>query len=105
MAKRKRQRMFSREQRQANRAQLLADPPTQAQLDQRELLAWDPSGRLLRSEIAQAECWLGLHEEPDKEPDEYELMRILERRFLALTGDALTVETAEVYMEDPRNYT
>jgi AraC-like DNA-binding protein len=115
MSRRKRQRMFSREQRKANRAALLANPPSQEIRDRRLLEAefGRDCGGAWSFPHRTAELWLNARDEHvehqsygdrDLMRQAAATMRALERRFQALTGDTLTVEVAENYLEDPRDY-
>jgi hypothetical protein len=108
MAKRKRSRMHTRAERKQNREQLIKEWNNipQTMHDRRRVLSYDATGRTWDSEVGAAEAWLGLREEmeqnylgKDERKENLEMMRALERRFQVLTGDALTKETAEDYIE------
>jgi hypothetical protein len=107
MAHRKRQRAFSRAERQAATAARTAMPaPSQDSLDRATILS--VSAGSYDSPTLLAESWLGAQSDyvDYGEITELPFMRACERRFQALTGDALTVETAEDYIaaeEEHRN--
>lgn len=102
MARRRRRRMFSREQRQANRAAIEAEhdalgrAEVQRRADVALIEATSPGASGSPFRLAElrgvAEEWL-----PDcmQEPD-----RAVERQYERLTGRALTVEEAERVLEE-----
>ncbi len=106
MSRRKSQRMFTREQRRANSATIATSVPLSRDEMARRTIALycGRNAPQLTSHRAMAEAWLGLRDEVDREAEETELMRALEHNFLRVTGDVLTVETADAYLEDPRDY-
>lgn len=94
MAKRKNQRMFSRDERKAYSAAIAAVP--QEAKDDAEIRSMFRGGV---SDVMLAETWLGLREESGKTAYELTIMRTIERVFVRRTGDTLTVETADGYMD------
>lgn len=113
MAKKKSQRMFSREQRAANRAAI----PRASAADRARahddievatacgLYRGEMPGRVqLRAPVAGdakriAEVWFEMREDASGYADEIAQIRACERVFQRLTGDALTVEYVEVLLD------
>lgn len=56
-------------------------------------------GTTPRTEYTIAEMWVALREDTDREPEEFEVMRAMEREFERMTGDVLSIDTAEDYLE------
>lgn len=106
MAKRKKNtRLFPRDQRRAARQAAVAaveklSPGERVKLvDHRLILAYDTTGRLLRSPSALAEAWLHLRQDPDREPYETQALGAMQREFERVEGLALTIDTAEAVID------